>query len=365
MNRVVRAGIAALGFLGLCVSALSARAQDEDDVIKKHDKSTQAGKIKSEDLKGCTVTITKADVTLSWKDIKSIQYAGSPELRKARALVEAGNTAESIPLLEDVRKKSDLRGILKPHVMNLLGASYVRAGEFDRAVEVYTELFKQFPKCQFLVQGGGENLINAHLAKDNAQGANDALKLLLDGAKQAGVDTTPLNLLRGKVQEAAKDFSSAAASYKTVLDAGSSDADSKAAAELGIARCLWGQKKSGEAEAKYRALVSRELPALVLAGAWNGLGDIMFQNGRAKPDADLITDALYAYLRGCVLYVPASGESTGEYERAVRGAHDCFKALSEIETKDDRKKAFAARSRERLDHLQTKFPNSPYLPDRK
>jgi hypothetical protein len=124
-------------------------------------------------------------------------------------------------------------------------------------------------------------------------------------------------------------------------------------------------KKTADAEAKYRGLVSRDVPALVLAGAWNGLGDIMFAAGKAKPDADVITDALYAYLRGSVLYTPNPGESTLELERSLRGSADCFLALSQIETKPERKNLYAARAKDRIEYLQTKFPNSRYLADKK
>ncbi len=365
MKSVSRVGIAALALFALGFGAAVAQAQDEgDDTIKKKDNTTSVGKIESEDLNGCNVIVSKAKLTFGWKLIKSIDYGGSPEFKRAKGYADTGSFNDAIPLLEDLRKKGDLRPVLKPHVLNLLGASYKRAGDADQAIAVYSELFKQYPKCQFLVQGGGENLIHAYLAKNKAADADAALKLLFDGAKAAGIDTSPLNILKGQVQEATGDFASAAATYKQVFDS-ATDPSVKAQAELGIARCLFRQKKTAEAEAKYRSMVSRDVPPLVLAGAWNGLGDIMYETGRAKPDADLLTDALYAFLRGCVLYTPVSGEPTSEYEHALRGAHDCFKALSEIETNAERKKINANRAKERLDYLQTKFPGSPYIDGRK
>lgn len=365
MNPVLRVGIAALAFLGLGLGAMSARAQDEgDDTIKKKNNTAVTGKIKEETLLGCQVVVSKAEIKIGWAEIKSIDYAGSPEFKRAKGYVDSGSFNDAIPLLEELKKKSDLRAVLKPHVLNLLGASFLRAGDADQAIATYSELFKQYPKCQFLVMGAGENLITAYLAKNKAADADAALKLLFEGAKAAGIDTTALNNLKGRVQEATGDYASAAATYKQVFDS-ATDAAVKAQAELGIARCLFRQKKTAEAEAKYRSMVSRDVPPLVLAGAWNGLGDIMYEAAYAKKDADLFTNALYAFLRGCVLYTPASGESTSEYEHAIRGAHDCFKALSEIETNADRKKANANRAKERLEYLQTKFPGSPYIDGRK
>lgn len=350
--------------LALGVLAVPAVAQDEDDTIRKKDKTTMSARVKSEDLKGAVVipsgTGGKAEITIGWKDIASIDYAGSPDFRKARGYVEAGNMAEAIPLLEALRKESTLRDVLKNNVLFLLGSSHMRAGEYDKAIEVYSDLFTKFPKTQYLLSAG-DQLINAHLAKQNQQGAKDALESMLAKAKAAGIDTTPLNVLKGRVFEAAGDYSSALSAYKTVFDAATDDAG-KAAAELGMARALFGQGKFGEADAKYRALTVRDLPPLVLAGAWNGLGDLMLKAGKEKRDVELITDSLYAYLRGCVLYTPQTGEPTAEYERAVAGAYECFKGISEIETVDARKKTFMARAKERREHLETKFPNSRYLP---
>ena len=62
MNPLLRAGFSALGFLGLCLAALPALAQDETDVVKKNDNSKTLGVVKSEDLKGCTVVVGKAEI---------------------------------------------------------------------------------------------------------------------------------------------------------------------------------------------------------------------------------------------------------------------------------------------------------------
>src|SRR5262245_44356042 len=169
--------------------------------------------------------------------------------------------------------------------------------------------------------------------------------------KPLGLPQEPLNPLRGKVMEATGNFSGASSAYSQMLSGAADDA-TKAAAELGIARCLMGQQKAGEAEAKYRAIVGRDgLPSSVLAGAFNGLGEIAYKAGFQKRDADMLTNALYHYLRGSVLYTPSSGESTAEYERAIRGAADCFKALSEVETNAEKKKANAQRAAERMSYL--------------
>lgn len=365
MSSVMRSVIAAAAVAFAAFAAGAALAQDDSaDTIRKKDGTAQTGKIESEDVKGVNVAVAKgASITVVWSLIKTIDYsgAGAVEYRKAKSALEGGQINEAVAILEDLRKKADVRALLKPHVLNLDGAAHLRGGDPDKAIEIFNELFKAFPKTQFLTQGGGENLINAYLAKGKLAEADTALQDLSNAMKQLGLPQEPLNPLRGKVLEANKNFSGAAAAYNQMLAAAGADEGMKGAAELGIARCLVGQQKTAEAEAKYRAIIGRDgLPSSVLAGAFNGLGDLTYQAGYAKRDADMLTNALYHFLRGSVLYTPASGESTSEYERAIRGSADCFKALSDLEQNADRKKMNAQRAAERMSYLATKFPGSPY-----
>jgi tetratricopeptide (TPR) repeat protein len=362
MIRVVRSAVVALGLLSLSFAAAAtawAQESGQEDTVKKVDKTSQQGAVTVENLKGIKIKMGTAEIGLDWKSIKSIDYGGpgASKFRQAKGYVDAGSIAEAIQVLEELKKQADLRPILKPHVLNLLGACQLRNGEADKSIATYEELFKTSPQTQFLVQGGGENLVNAYLAKGNPQGAGGTLDALI---KAAGGDVGSLNLLRARVLEASGEFAAAAGAYKAVMDAANDEA-TKGAAELGIARCLLGQKKTAEAEGKFRGLVTRDLPWLVLAGAWNGIGDIMYAAAAEKRDPELMTNALYCHLRGCVLYVPQSGESTNEYEHALFGAYKCFKGLSEIETKDKEKRAMSSRAKDRLDLLQQKFPNSTYL----
>ena len=58
-----------------------------------------------------------------------------------------------------------------------------------------------------------------------------------------------------------------------------------------------------------RVKVGANAPNYVLAGAANGLGDIWLAQGTTNRDADMIKDALLAYLRGKVIYVPERDSS--------------------------------------------------------
>ena len=364
MSSVMRSVIAAAAIAGGLFAAGAALAQEEgNDTIRKKDGSSVSGKIQSEDVSGVKIEVTKgASITVQWSQIKlPIDYAGSVEFRKAKQALDGHNYDDAIAILEDLRKKADLRPVLKAHVLYLDGAAHLGFGDADKAIEIFDVLFKEFPKTQFLTQGGGENLINAYLAKGKAADAEGALQKLSDAMKSQGASQEPLHPLRGKVLEANRNFSGAAAAYNQMLSSAGGDEGVKAAAELGLARCLVGQQKSGEAEAKYRTIISRDgLPASVLAGAFNGLGEITYEAGRTKRDADMITNALYHFLRSSVLYAPTSGESTTEYERSIRGSADCFQALADLEQNPERKKANTQRANERKSYLATKFPGSTY-----
>jgi tetratricopeptide (TPR) repeat protein len=358
-------GLAALACLS--VAAATARAQDEaggDDLVVKKDGNKLAGKITSEDIKGLKVKVDKAELGVTWSQVKSISYnPGGSNFNQAKGDVEGGLYAQAIPALEALKSSSTLRPVLKPHVLNLLGTCHYRVGEFDAAIKVLEDLFAQFPKTQLIARGGGETLVSSYLATKNPAGAKAALDKLTSAAGADG--SLAINVLKGRVLEANGDYAGAAAAYSVIMS-GAADDITKAEAELGQARCLQGQKKTGEAEAKYRAMVGKDLPWTVLAGAWNGLGSISYENAVQKKDTELMTSAMFQYMRGFVLYTPQAGESTTEYERAMRGSYDCLKALFELTDGKDARKAnekkyYGNKARAVRELLEQKFPKSPYL----
>jgi hypothetical protein len=88
---------------------------------------------------------------------------------------------------------------------------------------------------------------------------------------------------------------------------------------------------------------------------------MLSEKGAKARDADQITEALYAYLRGVVQYVPAVGEPQDQYERALAGSARCFKHLAELETNKDRKTYYESQFTNQAERLRKLFPNSKYL----
>ena len=130
---------------------------------------------------------------------------------------------------------------------------------------------------------------------------------------------------------------------------------------LNVGRCLLATTKKSEAEKVFREITAADAENSVLAGAWNGLGDIALDDGVAKRDLDKLNDALFCYLRGVVLYGPTREESTDEYERSLAQSAKAFRSIGEVEKDGEKKKLFLDRAAQRMEQLKQMFPTSRYL----
>ncbi|MBI1850775.1 MAG: tetratricopeptide repeat protein [Planctomycetes bacterium] len=355
--------------LAVALLAAPARAQDSDDTIRQKDGKTTVGKIQSEDYGGVAIEVKKAVLTISWKSIQAVQYGASPEFTRAMETLASGNLDDSKSQLEELKKDPKLRPPLRQQVLYHLASTNQRLGKFDDAIAGYNELLKAFPKSRYL-RSAGENLVTCYLDKKDADGAGKALETFLADAKTAGVEAnvqSELGLLKGRVLEAQQKIPEAKAQYEAVAKAAGIAPAAVLESELGVARCLHlsGDAASiAKAEEQYRKLVKEDAPNSVLAGAWNGIGDITKVAAVNAKSVDKMLDALFAYLRGVVQYAPLRGEPTTEYERALAGAAECFKFVSDLETNKEKKKLYLDRSNERLAQLKKEFPSSPFLKGR-
>ena len=82
--------------------------------------------------------------------------------------------------------------------------------------------------------------------------------------------------------------------------------------QLGEATTILREGNAADAELRFRTLTKADASNHVLAGAWNGLGDVISERGRTKRDIDQLFDALYCYLRGCTVYAPLAGDPDRE-----------------------------------------------------
>jgi hypothetical protein len=164
------------------------------------------------------------------------------------------------------------------------------------------------------------------------------------------------------VLETQNKYGEARAIYESIEKQTTAKPETLAAARLGIAESLLREGKAAEAESRFKQIVGGTGPAFLMAGAWNGLGDILIEQGKSKRDVDTLLEALYAYLHGVVQHVPGPGEPTDQQERAMAGAVSCFRALSQLEQDKDRKAGFETRANEELARLKRLYPQTRHQP---
>ncbi len=349
--------------LAFALWPLAGGAFAQQDKITLKDGKERTVKITSEDYDGLWYSAEGGSVGLRWKEVDSIRYGGAEKYYKALDAVSSGKPADALPLLQELAADTKLRPVLRHNVLYSLGLASERLGMQDQAIATFQELLKSFPKSRYLLDVGGR-LLAIHLARGDAAGATSVLESTLAAAKASGMDPglqAGFGLLRGRILEAQNKFDQATTVFSTTAATSGADPDVILAAKLGVARCAQQSGRAAEAEQRYREIILQDAPNQVLAGAWNGLGDLALQPATAKRDPDGLRDALFAYLRGVVLYVPERGGSSEEHQRALAGAARAFRGLGELESKADLKKVSLERAKQLRDQLAMDYPDSPHL----
>lgn len=350
--------------LPLLLGALAspAAAQDKDTVQLK-DGTTDTGLVKGEEYGGLSWQPAKGGArTILWNEIapNGITYANALEFQSARDEFDKGALPEALAKFEELLGDTKLRGVLKQNALFFTAMIHQRQGEYDKAIEGYKALVADFPKSRWLMEVG-ENLVLSHVAKKDVAGAGKALDELSAAATSAGVEAgfnSSVNVLKGRLFEEQGKFPEAQAAYGVVATATGVPSTVVQQARLGQARCFVALNKKSEAEAIYRKLVAEDAPNTVLAGAWNGLGDLALEEARkGSADAEKLMDVLLCYLRGVVQYTPAAGESRAEYKRACKASAEVFKFISQVEKNADRKRLYLQRATEREEQFKKEFPS--------
>jgi len=339
----------------LVPEAAAQKARDKDTVTLKDGKS-EAGEIKSEDFSGVVVGSGKP---IPWDTVQTIEYAGEPEFAEAEKAFAKSKHEDALAEFQTVLAKPKLRPVIKQQALYHVALLRQNLGQTDEAIASWRELLQEFPTGRFL-RAAGENLLTAYLSKKDFAGAEAALQELSKNTVGVQAFQSEVTLLEGRLAETQDNFVKARLLYEQAEKSGARPAVAQES-RLGKARCLAREKKQADAKAVFQQLAGEDAPNHVLAGAWNGLGDLATEEGKSQRSIERLIVAVYGYLRGVVQYAPLPGESTLEYERALAGAARCFKLMSELEEKPDVRKLYAERSRQRLEQLKTEYPNSIYL----
>jgi tetratricopeptide (TPR) repeat protein len=340
----------------------AARAQEKDTIQFKDGKS-ETGLIKGEEYGGITFNPAKgAARTVEWKEVapNGITYGGNAGYESAKEALDAGKLADALKAFEDLLGDAKLRAVLKQNAEYFVATIRQRGGEYDKAIEMYKKLATDFPKSRWLMEIG-EGLVACNVAKKDVASAGKALDELSAAATTAGVEgsfNSGVNVLKGRLFEEQQKYAEAQAAYGVAEKATGVPAPISQQARLGLARCMVALNKKADAEAAFKKLVAEDAPNTVLAGAWNGLGDLTVDDARAhQNDPDKLLDAAYCYLRGVVQYAPVSGESITEYKRSMKGVAEVFRFIGQVEKNGDRAKLYKARALERDEQFKKEFPN--------
>ena len=350
--------------LPLVLGALSspAAAQDKDTVQLK-DGTSDTGLVKGEEYGGVSFQPAKGGArTILWSELapNGITYANAPDYQSAREDFDKGALPEAMAKFDELLGDTKLRGVIKQNAQFFKAMIHQRQGEYDQAIEGYKALVADFPKSRWLMEVG-ENLVLCYVAKKDVPGAGKALDELSSGATSAGVEAgfnSSVNVLKGRLFEEQGKFPEAQAAYGVVEKASGVPSSVVQQAKLGQGRCLVALNKKPEAEAIFRKLVTEDAPNPVMAGAWNGIGDLMLEEARkGSADSEKLFDVLFCYLRGAVQYTPLTGESRTEYKRACKGTADVFKFIGQVEKNADRKRLYLQRATEREEQFKKEFPS--------
>ncbi len=349
------------------VSAISQDKPDNKDSLTLKAGTTESGKIKSEDYGGLVLE-SKGDKTIVWADIVpgSIHYTNASAYESAKDAFDGGKLDDALKGFEDMKADKAVRAVLKQHALYYIGFIQQRQGHVDEALTAYKDLITAFPKSRYLYDVG-ENMVAIYRTKKDSANATKALDDLSTNALTAGADpgfSSAINVLKGSVLEDQKKYAEAQAAYAVAEKAPGVTPQVVQQAILGQARCAVALNDKTKAEGLFRKVTTTDSSAPIMAGAWNGLGDLLLEEGRkgaaGKADADKITDALYCYLRGVVQYVPLPGESSAEYERAMFYSAKCFDFLGQL-APATAKAAYTTNMNQRMEQLRKLYPNSEYL----
>jgi len=338
-------------------------AQEEPDSIRLANGKTQSAKIQTEDYKGLTIALEKGTSQLNWKDVKSIQYAQAAELTRGTDALASGDfdgAVEAFTAAADVEKQ---RQPIKQSAIFGIALAKHRKGDLDGAATAYKDVLHEYPKGRFALSAV-RGLVSIGLATGKTDAVQKSIDDGIAAAKGAGMEAgsiAEMSIVASRLKEDPQTAARTRESYATAEKSPGVSPDAVQLARIGQARCLAVEQKGKEAEAILKQVVTSDSSPAVLASAWNALGSVAMDEGKTKRDSNRLYEALFAFLRGAVQYVPAGIDPTDEHERAIAGASKCFKFISEIESKADKKKLYAERSREKADQLRRLYPHSAHM----
>jgi tetratricopeptide (TPR) repeat protein len=314
----------------LASSALAASAQYIDSITMSG-KSVD-GEVQKETYKEVTIVLKDGGtINADLKQVSDIAWdpTGIPAaFDNAKKLQDARDYKAAIVQWNKCTGNS-VRKVLQQHVFFNLAKCQQLDQDFGAATASYQSLLKTYPDSKYLSQIY-PGLVECAFHSGKLPDALTVIKEALAKAKELGMDedfTGDMKLREAMIYERQKQYGPAGGAYQSLI----SHKTPKIAfsAQVGIGRLAVISKDFDKAKITMEKVIRDCEPAyrMVLAGAYNGLGDYYWST--ADKNAANVKEALFCYMRTAVLYLPDSTEPVDEHERGMYMSAKCLKKLAE------------------------------------
>lgn len=359
--------IAVVGLLGIVLGAAPAFAQERANIKSRREPKPREISVVEETYKGVVYSVGAGGRgTYLWKEIESLDYVSRPkELSQGIAAVRKGEYEEGLKLLQRFKAEKGLSPVFRQQALFRCAQAAESTGRVEEAIATYRQLLSDFKQSRFLQQAN-DRIVACLVATKKFDEAQKALAASRQAAIEARLDEELLrefDFLEAGLLESRGKLSEAANAYEKLSAAASSNPLVADLARIGAARCQY--QKAGDAS-KAKAVCEEVInkanegtSPVVMAAAWNGLGEVQLQEGRKDRKADKVREALFSVLRGVVQYFPAEHDRTIEYERSLFLSGQAFKSLADLTTDETQKKLNLLRAGEKLQELKNRYPLSP------
>lgn len=349
--------------------ALSAPAfsQEKDTIKLKKEAKPREVQIIEESYKSIACQIGSAKTQFLWKEIETVEYGNRPkDLAAGVSAVKKSEYAEGLKLLDKVRGQKDLRPIFKQQALFYYAQAAESEGKIEEAIKAYQQLLGEFKQSRYLNKAN-DRIVACLVAQkkfDEAQKVIAAAKQEATAAKLDDELIREFDLLECTLLENSGKLAEAANAYEKLAGAAGSNATIADLARIGAARAAVAKGgDAGKARATYDQVISNakeDTSPIVMAAAYNGLGEVQLAEARKDKKAEKAHEALFSVLRGYVVYFPGDNDRTGEYERSMFLSAQAFDLLASLTTDEAAKKQHQDRAKEKKEELSARFPLSPY-----
>jgi len=334
--------------LAVVLPALNVFAQvtGSDILVMKDGKQKPGLNIVSETYEAFGVDTTgdgNADTTYPADEVAEVKYGDrSAIFRGAELSFNRGLLEDAVKKFTEALAEEGARKFwLQPHANYMLGECYRRmaAGRpslYADAIKRYEAVARAVPKARLAPRAKRE-IGRCCLAQNRIDAARPLFEQLASG-QYGDYWVNHGKIWLSRVLALEKKFDDAQALLREVAAAVGDDVATRTDASLARGEVLRRAGKFGVSKAVYEAILQEapETQPETKARAYNGLGDLFWDQGRTK-------EALLAYLHVRVLYFDVKDE----LPRAVYSAAVCFGKLKE-----------AQKARQLYQELVTQFPGT-------